>query len=268
MRFLSIYRPNKKTPPNDPDHRAAMGKLMEAMIKRGVLEATGAITGSQATVRYEGREHTVTDGPYTESKEMLAGWAILRADSKEEITEITQAFLKVAGEGSCELREILEMEDFPVDPAEKEGGWRDQEEAHRVAAAAERPGPFLPPAPPGKQRYMVFIKADAFTEGEGTPSEALLSDMGALMTEYAEAGKILGGEGLKPSKRGLKVNLASGRFGIVDGPFAETKELMAGYTSLEVESLADAIAFAKRMIACHVNHTGAPRGEIEIFGLM
>lgn len=268
MRFLSIYRPNKKTPPNDPDHRAAMGKLMEAMIKRGVLEATGAISGSQAVVRHEGGKTTVLDGPYAESKEMLAGWAILRADSKEEIAEVTQAFLKVAGEGTCELREILEMEDFPVDPAEKEGGWRDQEEAHRAAAAAARPGPFLPPAPPGKQRFMVFIKADAFTESEATPSEALLSEMGALMTEYAEAGKILGGEGLKPSKRGLKVSLAKGSFGVVDGPFAETKELMAGYTSLEVESLADAVAFAKRMVACHVNHTGAPRGEIEIFGLM
>jgi hypothetical protein len=115
MRFLSIYTPDKKISgvPPSKEHMAEMEKLVEEATKAGTLLATGGllpISKGGARVRCSGREITVIDGPFTESKELIAGFAILQAKSKEEAIEGTRRFLKVAGDGECELRQIMEPE--------------------------------------------------------------------------------------------------------------------------------------------------------------
>src|SRR5438105_411855 len=144
MRFMSIYRPAQKTrgTAESENHMAEMAKFMEHLIRAGRLLSTGGLSNAGAAVRSEGGKLVVVDGPFAESKEMIAGWAILRG-SKDEIVETTKSFLRVAGDGECELREIYELDDFPVDPAEKAGGWREKEQAFR--ADAQTPSPFLPP---------------------------------------------------------------------------------------------------------------------------
>jgi len=110
MRFLSIYKTKETGVPPSPEHIAEMGKLIEESMKSGVLIATeGCLpTARGARVRRAGANVTVTDGPFTESKEVVGGFALLQATSKAEAIEICKDFLKVAGDGECEIREIFE----------------------------------------------------------------------------------------------------------------------------------------------------------------
>jgi len=110
MRFLSIYKTKETGVPPSPEHIAEMGKLIEESMKSGVLIATeGCLPSARgARVRRAGANVTVTDGPFTESKEVVGGFALLRATSKAEAIEICKDFLKVAGDGECEIREIFE----------------------------------------------------------------------------------------------------------------------------------------------------------------
>ena len=89
-----------------------MGKLVEEGMKAGWLLATeGCLpTALGARVRNSNGKVTVTDGPFTEAKEVVGGVAILRANSKEEAIQLARDFLKVAGEGECELRQIFEAD--------------------------------------------------------------------------------------------------------------------------------------------------------------
>ena len=96
-------------------------------------------------------------------------------------------------------------------------------------------------------RVMVIVKATKNSEAGIMPSEKLLSDMGKYNEELVKAGIMQGGDGLKPSSAGKRVNLASGgKRTVVDGPFAETKELIAGYWVWNVKSMDEAVAWAKR----------------------
>jgi hypothetical protein len=93
---------------------------------------------------------------------------------------------------------------------------------------------------------MVFVKASKESEAGVMPSEKLLTDMGKFNEELAKAGVMLAGEGLHPSAKGVRVKFADGQKTVVDGPFAETKELVAGYWLWKVNSLDEAIAWLKR----------------------
>lgn len=95
-------------------------------------------------------------------------------------------------------------------------------------------------------RFMIIRKADQDTEANVMPSTELLAAMGQYMEEMGNAGILRGGDGLKPSRDGARVSFAGGKPAVVDGPFAETKELIAGYSIIDVPSLADAIAWAKK----------------------
>jgi hypothetical protein len=89
---------------------ANMGKLIEEGMKAGWLLGTEGCLPSAlgARVRRSGDKLTVTDGPFSEAKEVVGGFAILKADSKEEAIELARIFLKIAGDGECELRQIYE----------------------------------------------------------------------------------------------------------------------------------------------------------------
>jgi hypothetical protein len=111
MRFLCIYKPTKPegTPPTERE-MAEMGVLIEEMMKSGVLLATeGCLPSAKgARVRLSGGKFTVTDGPFTESKELVGGFALIQANSKEEAIQHTKNFLKVAGDGETEIRQVFE----------------------------------------------------------------------------------------------------------------------------------------------------------------
>lgn len=115
MRFLSIYKcPERNTPPS-PDEMARMGKMVEDWMKSGKLLATeGCLPSSLgARVRLENGKHRVSDGPFTESKEVVGGFAILDAPSKDLAIQYVKEFLDVVGTGECELRQLYDANGAP-----------------------------------------------------------------------------------------------------------------------------------------------------------
>lgn len=119
MRFLSIYKHEERTTPPTAAEMETMGKLVEEGFKAGWLLATEGCLPSAlgSRVRRSNGKLSVTDGPFTEAKEVVGGFAILRANSKEDAIELARKFLAVAGEGECELRQLYEMNSEQPDQA-------------------------------------------------------------------------------------------------------------------------------------------------------
>jgi hypothetical protein len=95
-------------------------------------------------------------------------------------------------------------------------------------------------------RFMVIVKASKDSEAGVMPSEQLLTEMGQFNEELANAGVLLAGEGLHPSSKGARVRFSGAKRTVIDGPFAETKELIAGFWLWQVESKEEAIEWVKR----------------------
>jgi hypothetical protein len=108
-------------------------------------------------------------------------------------------------------------------------------------------------------RFIVMVKASAESEAGVLPSQQLLTEMGAFNEELVKAGVMLEGEGLHPSSKGARVKFSGSKRTVIDGPFTETKELVAGFWIWQVRSKEEAIEWAKRC----PNPTGA-EGELEI----
>src|SRR3989449_8692718 len=103
-------------------------------------------------------------------------------------------------------------------------------------------------------RFMVLVKADKNSEAGVMPSQQLLTAMGKYNEELAKAGVLLAAEGLHPSSKGARVRFAGGKKTVIDGPFTETKELVAGFWLWQVKSKEEAIEWLKR----------APFGKTEV----
>ena len=108
-------------------------------------------------------------------------------------------------------------------------------------------------------RFMVLVKANEDSEAGVMPTEEQLAEMGKFNEEMVQAGVMLAGEGLHPSSKGARVRFSGDQRTVIDGPFAETKELIAGYWLIQVKSREDAIEWMKRC-----PNPGPGESEIEI----
>src|SRR6476659_8110455 len=123
----------------------------------------------------------------------------------------------------------------------------------RSSQSCKKPGGII-------MRFMILIKATKATEAGALPDEKLLAEMGKFNEEMVKAGVMLAGEGLQPSSKGARVSFGGeGERTVIDGPFAETKELIAGYWLMQVGSVDEAVEWIKR---CPNPHDET--GEIEI----
>lgn len=109
-------------------------------------------------------------------------------------------------------------------------------------------------------RFMILVKADKNSEAGVLPNEKLLTEMGNFNEELVRAGVMLAGEGLQPSSKGARVRFSESKRTVIDGPFAETKELIAGYWIWQVKSKKEAIEWVKRC----PNPMPGEESEIEI----
>jgi len=109
-------------------------------------------------------------------------------------------------------------------------------------------------------RFMVIVKADKKSEAGELPDQTLLADMGKYNEELAKAGVLLAAEGLQPSSKGARVRFSGDKRTVIDGPFAETKELIAGFWLIQVKSREEAIEWVKRC----PNPFPGTQAEIEI----
>ncbi len=108
-------------------------------------------------------------------------------------------------------------------------------------------------------RVIVMIRANKDTEAGVMPSEELLTEMGKYNEELVKAGVMLAGEGLHPSSKGARVKSSGGKITVTDGPFTETKEMIAGFWIWQVKSMEEAIEWAKR-----IPDPDGTGGEVEI----
>jgi hypothetical protein len=237
-----------------PDEKmlSAMAKWTEELVNAGALLGCERLQPSSkgARVRYANGKFTITDGPFAETKELVAGVCLIQAKSKDEAIEWARRI--PFQEGEIEVRPLFELTDFPIDDAEKPDGWREKEEQVRAAPPARKPG---------TTRYMGLVKCDRDTEAGVMPDEKFLSAMGAFMEEGVKAGVYLSGEGLQPSSKGARIRYSGSRRMVTDGPFAETKELIGGYAILQFTSKAEAIEWTKRFV--QVDAPGRLDGESE-----
>ena len=126
MRFMVIVKANKDSEAGVlPDKKilTEMGKFNEQLTKAGVMLAGEGLQASSkgARVKFDEGKRTVTDGPFAETKELIGGYAILNAKSKEEAIELTRRFLSLMGEGECEIRLMQDVPGFEAEhsqPAE------------------------------------------------------------------------------------------------------------------------------------------------------
>ena len=120
MRFMMLYKPgNDSVTPPSQQHIEEMGRFIGEMAREGVLLATDGLQSSAkgAKVRITNGKFTVIDGPFTETKELIGGFAIVRARSKEHAIELAKRFLAVVGEGESEIRLMHDQPAFDGGPA-------------------------------------------------------------------------------------------------------------------------------------------------------
>jgi hypothetical protein len=242
MRFMLLVKATKDFEAGVwPDERllSEVAKWTEELVKAGARLESGSLQPSSkgVRIRYGNGKFTVTDGPFAETKELIAGFCLIEVKSRDEAIEWAKRV--PFQEGEIELRPLYELFDFPVDPAEKPDGWREKEEQFRAAPPARKPGTI---------RYMGIVKADKDTEAGVLPDEKSLGAMGAFLEEGVKAGVFLSGDGLQPSSKGARVRFSGSKRVVTDGPFAETKELVAGYAILQFASKAEAIEWTKRFV--------------------
>jgi hypothetical protein len=258
MRFMVLVKSDGKSEAGIlPDEKllSEMGKYNEELIKAGVMLAGEGLHASSkgARVRASGSKLTVIDGPFAEAKELVAGYWVIQAKSKADAIQwLERAPFQ---EGDVEIRELYEMSDFVTDPKQK---------AEWLAKEAETRAQPTPPRIPGTTRFLVCIKGDKMTEAGTPPSERLMNEMGALMNEVAQSGALLAGDGLKPTSKGAKIRYSGTKRTVIDGPFTEAKEIIAGYSLVQMKTKEEAVEFAKRQLRIHCDGADAPHGEIEI----
>ena len=112
-------------------------------------------------------------------------------------------------------------------------------------------------------RFMIVLKANKESEAGIMPSQTLLEEMGKYNEELVKAGVMLAADGLHASSKGARVRFSGGKATVIDGPFAETKELIAGYWLIQVKSKQEAIEWAKRIPFDQLPHNGRT-AEVEL----
>jgi hypothetical protein len=162
---------------------------------------------------------SIANGPFPGNNELPAGFSILRAGSVEEAIEWASRQAQVLGDAEIDIRPVTEPWDIGMMP-----------KPENVAT----------------RRYMVLRKATAASEADTPPTPAQQMEMSRLIGEAAHAGAHVATVSMQPSARGRRYKNAQSGISVTDGPFAESKELIAGYIIVSAESLDDAGRLAVR----------------------
>jgi hypothetical protein len=227
MQYMILRKSDASTEAGElpsPALLAAMGAYNEELAKAGMLLGGEGLQASSkgARIRFSGGKPTVIDGPFTEAKELIAGFTMIEAASREEALEWLKRWPQEDADGNTSL-EIRE--------GGCPGGLRG------VAEDAPR-------LPEGFRRFMILLKANDRAEAGIVPDNQWLGRMAQHNDEAVKAGVLLMGEGLKPSASASRMKFSRGKPSVMDGPFAEAKELLAGFWIIRARSLQDAVNWA------------------------
>jgi hypothetical protein len=233
MQFMILRKADASTEAGVlPDQAllAAMGAYNKELAKAGMMRAGEGLHPSSrgVRVRFSGGKPTVTDGPFTEAKELIAGFTMIEAASREEaIRWVSRWPVEDAGGNAA-----LEI---------REGGCPGGLRGVSPSAVPDASGHTV-----GLRRFMILLKANERAEAGMVPDSQGLAAMAKCNEDNVKAGVLLLAEGLKPSSRASRVKFSRGKPSVMDGPFAEAKELLAGFWIIQVQSLQDAVDWALR----------------------
>jgi hypothetical protein len=227
MRFIVMHKVDEKMEAGArPDQKIVqeMGKLIQESLKSGVFKNGAGLhrSATRARVTYEEGRRTVKKGPYAGQNELVASMFLVRTAGMDQALAQADRVAGALGDGEIEIGPVVEPWDIGVIPK---------------------------PADPPPPCFLLLCKGDARTE-TGAPDPQRRAAVDALAKTMTDEGVLLASERLAPSARGMR--LASGakeKRTWVDGPFTESKELIAGFSILELPTLADVLAWADRYAA-------------------
>jgi hypothetical protein len=223
MRFMIMHKMTEemeKGLPPDPAIIEGVDKIVEEAVKDKVFVSGEGLKPSSQRVHivYKNGERTITDGPFTEAKELVGGFALLRVRSKEEAIAWCDKFAAVVGDVELFMGPVVEPWDLGM----------------------------MPKPANAPLRFLSMPQVDERSENEAPQDPKLIAKMGALIDEMTKAGVLQATGGLAATKKGARVRFEGGKRTVIDGPFAESKEVVAGYAILNLPSKAAAIEWAIR----------------------
>ena len=223
MRFMTMHKVTpelEKGLPPDPESLGAIGALMEEAAKSGIFVGGDGLrpTSERLHIRYANGERTITRGPFEDAKELIAGFVELRVRSEEEALAWIDKLAAVRGDAELFVGPAVEL-------------W------HLGFAPKPDDAPI---------RYLAMHQMNESAERELPPDPKTVAKIGALMAEMVQAGVLQSQGALASTKRGARLRFAGGTRTVIDGPFTESKELISGYSLLELPSMDEAITWATR----------------------
>lgn len=222
MRFMVMHKMTEEMErePPDPAIIEGVGKLIGEGVKEKVFISGEGLKPSSERVHiaYKKGKRTITNGPFSDPRELVGGFALMRVRTKEEAISWCDRFAAIIGDVELFMGPVVEPWDLGLAPKPKN-----------------------PPL-----RFLSLHKLDESAGGDSAPSAQLVAKMGALIEEMAEAGVLQETGGLKGTKYGARIHFDGSKRNVLDGPFAESKELVAGYAIVELPSKAAAIDWALR----------------------
>ncbi len=231
MRFMVMHKQMEEMPENyasTPEFQKLfqeMGALIGDAMKKGIFKNGAGLKGSKYRTRltFRGGECVETqNGPYVgKHNEHIAGFALIKVKSKDEALEYAKQFGKFIRDGEMELGLVTEPWDLGV-----------------------MPKPENPPL-----QFLMLNKATKKSESGALPSEADTAAMMKMMEEWTRAGVMQSAEGVMPSSNAVRLQFKGKKRTVIDGPFAESKELVGGFSILELPTREEAIAWTDRYAA-------------------
>lgn len=224
MLFIVMHKINKEIAGGGPPRKdlvEGMGKLIGGTIAAGKLHDADGLRGPETRVRlkWERGQRSVSNGPLEGDHELVAGFVKLKVNTIDEAVQWASRYGEAIGAGEVDVGPITEAWDIGVAPK---------------------------PEGPVPLRVLVMNKADKASEA-GTPrSPEAKAKLDALLGDMKSAGVFLACESLQPSSKAVRLQRVAGKNKWTDGPFAESKELVSGYTILKVDSKQQAIEWATR----------------------
>lgn len=223
MRFMVMHKMTAKMERGDkpdPEIMDGVGKLISDGQKEHVFVSGEGLKPSSERlhIAYANGKRTITKGPFSEPRELTAGFGLFRVRSQEEAIGWCDRFAAVLGNVELFLGPVVEYWDLGM---------------------MEKPEN----AP---QRFLSLHQATPESERETPPDPQVMAQMGALIDEMTRAGVLQGAGGLRSTKHGARIRFEGKKRTIIDGPFAESKELIAGYAIMDLPSKEVAIEWATR----------------------
>ncbi|MCY1018190.1 YciI family protein [Pyxidicoccus sp. MSG2] len=223
MRFMVMHKMTdemEKGLPPEPAIIEGVGKLIEEGAKEKVFVSGEGLKPSSQRVHivYKSGKRTMTNGPFTDARELAAGFALMRVRSKEEAISWCDKLAAVLGDVELFLGAVNEAWDLGMMPKPED-------------------------AP---LRFLAMHKMDERAENEAPPDPHTKAKLDALIDQMTKASVLQATGGLTSTKKGTRIRFKSGKYTVMDGPFTESKELIAGYAILDLPSKAAAIDWAIR----------------------